>query len=87
MNKADFEKKLAGLPEAEPDDFDSAMIADAATQDDGSLFSLNDFKTLMDYSGKISLRIPRSLHMKLAEEARQEGISLNQYALYKLARP
>ncbi len=86
MNKIDFEKKLASLPETEPDDFDAAMIADATAHDDGTVVSLSDFKTLMDYSGKISLRIPRSLHMKLAEEAKQEGISLNQYALYKLAR-
>ena len=37
------------------------------------------------YSGKFVLRLPKSLHAKLAMEAEQEGISLNQYALYKLA--
>ncbi|MDR2571985.1 MAG: type II toxin-antitoxin system HicB family antitoxin [Oscillospiraceae bacterium] len=37
------------------------------------------------YSGKFVVRIPKSLHAKLAIEAEQEGISLNQYALYKLA--
>ena len=39
-----------------------------------------------DYSGKFVLRIPKSLHMKLAIEAGKEGVSLNQYALYKLSR-
>jgi hypothetical protein len=38
------------------------------------------------YSGRFNLRIPRSLHERLAYEAKQEGVSLNQYALYKLAR-
>ena len=38
------------------------------------------------YSGKFVVRIPKSLHYKLAIEAEQEGISLNQYALYKLSK-
>lgn len=39
-----------------------------------------------EYSGKLLLRIPRELHRQLAEEARQNGVSLNQYALYKLSK-
>ena len=39
-----------------------------------------------NYSGKFLLRLPKSLHARLATEAEKEGISLNQYALYKLAR-
>ncbi|SCL87983.1 putative protein encoded in hypervariable junctions of pilus gene clusters [Sporanaerobacter sp. PP17-6a] len=38
------------------------------------------------YSGKFVLRVPKSLHKRLSIEAQQEGISLNQYALYKLSR-
>ena len=38
------------------------------------------------FSGKFVLRIPKSLHYKLALEAGQEGVSLNQYALYKLSK-
>ena len=38
-----------------------------------------------EYSGKFIVRIPKSLHYKLAVEAEQEGVSLNQYALYKLS--
>ena len=37
------------------------------------------------YSGKFIIRIPKSLHYKLAIEAEKEGVSLNQYALYKLS--
>ena len=37
------------------------------------------------YSGKFVLRIPKTLHARLAKEAAQEGVSLNQYALYRLS--
>lgn len=37
------------------------------------------------FSGKFIVRIPKSLHYKLSVEAEQEGVSLNQYALYKLS--
>lgn len=37
------------------------------------------------YSGKFVLRVPKTLHKILVENARKEGISLNQYALFKLS--
>lgn len=39
-----------------------------------------------DFSGKFIVRIPKSLHYRLSVEAEQEGVSLNQYALYKLSK-
>lgn len=39
-----------------------------------------------NYSGKFVVRIPKSLHRQLSIEANQEGISLNQYTMYKLSR-
>lgn len=39
-----------------------------------------------DFSGKFIVRIPKSLHYRLSVEAEKEGVSLNQYALYKLSR-
>ena len=38
----------------------------------------------LEKSGKIALRIPKTLHAELAEQAKREGVSLNQYCLYKL---
>lgn len=35
----------------------------------------------------ISVRVPQSLHAELLEEAKREGVSLNQLCLAKLARP
>ena len=39
-----------------------------------------------NFSGKFIVRIPKSLHYKLSIEAEKEGVSLNQYALYKLSK-
>ena len=38
-----------------------------------------------EYSGKFNVRIPKSLHAALANEAEAEGVSLNQLVLAKLA--
>jgi predicted HicB family RNase H-like nuclease len=38
-----------------------------------------------EYSGKFNLRLPKSLHARLAASAEQEGVSLNQYVLALLA--
>lgn len=37
------------------------------------------------YSGKFVLRVPKTLHARLVMEAEKEGVSLNQYALYRLS--
>lgn len=42
--------------------------------------------TFDDYSGQFKLRLPKSLHRELAEKSKQEGISMNQYCLYLLAK-
>ena len=42
-------------------------------------------ETTNKYSGKFVVRIPKTLHQRLAIEADREGVSLNQLALYKLA--
>lgn len=39
-----------------------------------------------DYSGRFNVRIPRSLHRRLAEMAEREGVSLNQLVLSLLSR-
>ena len=42
--------------------------------------------SLEAYSGKFKLRLPRSLHRALAEHSQREGISMNQYCVYLLAK-
>jgi predicted RNase H-like HicB family nuclease len=38
-----------------------------------------------EFSGKFNVRIPKSLHRRLAERADDEGVSLNQYVVALLA--
>ena len=38
------------------------------------------------YSGQFKLRIPRSLHRRLAEHSKEEGVSMNQYCVYLLSK-
>lgn len=65
---------------------EAASLAAAEEMDDGTTVSLEEFKRdLEEYSGKLVLRLPRSLHKQLKEAAEIEGVSLNQYMLYKLA--
>ncbi len=42
--------------------------------------------SLEDYSGQFKLRLPRSLHRALAEHSQREGIRMNQYCVYLLAK-
>ena len=66
---------------------EEAALADAEAMDDGTAVPLEAYKKqLEEYSGKLVVRIPRSLHKALKEEAAVEGVSLNQYILYKLSR-
>lgn len=39
-----------------------------------------------DYSGKLNLRMPKSLHRDLVRKAEEEGVSLNQLMVANLAR-
>ncbi len=41
---------------------------------------------LRDYSGNLSLRMPKSLHRDLSRRAKKEGVSINQYITTVLAR-
>lgn len=66
---------------------EAASLAEAEAINDGTTVTLEEFKrSLEDYSGKLVLRIPKSLHKSLKEAAEVEGVSLNQYMLYKLAK-
>ena len=56
----------------------------AAALEDG--ISIPEPGSLDDYSGQFKLRIPKSLHRSLAEHAKKEGTSMNQYCVYLLSR-
>lgn len=43
-------------------------------------------KSFEEYSGNFRIRMPKSLHKKLSEQAEKEGISLNQYCIHVLSQ-
>ena len=48
--------------------------------------AISEPDSLHEYSGQFKLRMPKSLHRSLAENAKREGISMNQHCLYLLTR-
>lgn len=90
LTHAEIEKRFAQINALPPETMtpqESAALAAAEAMDDGSAVPLEDFRQeLEDYSGRLVLRIPRSLHKALRQAAAAEGVSLNQYMLYKLSR-
>lgn len=78
--------EIDARPAEEMTESEAKSLADAEAMDDGTTVSLEELKdSLSDYSGKILLRIPRSLHRELKEQAKAEGVSLNQYLIYRLS--
>ena len=55
-----------------------------AALEDG--YTIPEPNSLEHYSGQYRLRLPKSLHRLLSEHAKAEGVSLNQYCVYLLAR-
>ncbi|MBI1903919.1 MAG: toxin-antitoxin system HicB family antitoxin [Planctomycetia bacterium] len=48
---------------------------------------VSDGKSIDEVSGRILVRVPRSVHASLLTEAEREGVSLNQLCLAKLSAP
>ncbi len=78
--------KINARPAEELTGEEEASLAEAEAMDDGTAVTLEDYKVRHSYSGKLMLRIPKDLHRELAQAAKANGVSLNQYALYKLSK-
>lgn len=72
------------LPQENPTKDDLAAIKAAEAEQES--ITLDEYKAEKEYSGKLLLRIPKDLHRDLAEAAKRNGVSINQYVAYKLAR-
>ena len=90
LTASELDARLAAINAREPETLseeEAASLAEAEAMDDGTTVSLEMLKHELDgFSGRLVLRIPKSLHKLLKEEADVEGVSLNQYMLYKLSR-
>lgn len=75
---------LANLEEAMAAWLETALAEGHAIPDPGPMPSLNE--DLAQYSGKMILRMPKTLHRDLALLAQREGISINQLAVSLIAR-
>ena len=85
-----LEDRIAQIQAREPElpsPEDLAALSAASAEGFENAVPLDDFiQQLEGYSGRLVVRLPRSLHKRLKQEADAEGVSLNQYMLYKLAR-
>ena len=90
LTPAELEKRFAVINARTPEQLteeEAASLAAAEAMNDGSTVSLEQLRDELEgYSGRLVLRIPRSLHRALKKAAEMEGVSLNQYMLYKLSR-
>ena len=89
MAKFDLEKRMAEIAACEPEEpsaDDLAAIEAAKKEKPEERMSLEAYMAAREYSGSLTLRIPKELHRQLALDAKRNGVSLNQYALYKLSR-
>jgi len=75
MKKTSFEQFLDNAPVMAYENLD---LQDKELAD--------DIDKIRKYSGKISVRVPKKLHRELTEEAKDNGVSLNQFIVYKLAK-
>lgn len=62
---------------------EAASLCLEAIKEEGE--TLPEPKKLPDYSGQLRIRMPRSLHERLATQSKMEGVSLNSYILHLLS--
>lgn len=91
-----FVARVAELPDVEilAESFDEAY-ADALDvietskemfADEGLSFPEPELNFDREYSGRLPLRVPKTLHRALVAQAEKEGLSLNAYANYLLSQ-
>ena len=91
ITNEEFYKRLAvieSLPVEEPDEWDQEMLARAKKEEHLPGRPLEDILAEIaanECSGKLIVRIPKTLHKDLKTTAKAEGVSLNQYIAYKLS--
>jgi len=89
MNSEEFYaklKKIDALPAVELDGEEKASLAKAKKINAGhEPRLLEDVLAEIEGTGRITLRIPKTLHKNLTTEAVREGVSLNQLILHKIS--
>nr|AGS51623.1 hypothetical protein [uncultured bacterium contig00017] len=87
LSKEEFMKRVEATPSVEPDEWDLEMLEAIETENDTSEgITLAEMDALRKCNGRISVRVPKQLHRELVVRAKDNGVSLNQYIVYKLAK-
>lgn len=90
MTNQEIERRFDEINAREPEFLspeEERSLIEAEAINDGSTVTLEEFqRSIGDYSGRLNIRIPKSLHQRLSQDAKKDGVSLNQYILYKLAQ-
>ena len=86
LSKEEFIKKIESIPVVQPDEWDLKMLAEIDADDDHSTVTFEQIIARRECNGKISVRVPKELHYTLLRNAKDNGVSLNQYIVYKLAK-
>ena len=86
---------IEAKPPVELTEEEERSLTEAEAMNDGTTISHEELfseleeqdrqEEIQKCSARMTIQIPRSLHYRLKKEALREGVSLNQYALYKLA--
>jgi predicted HicB family RNase H-like nuclease len=79
-------KEINAREQEEPTPEDLIALSKADLESAEDAITLEEYKTQKKYSGRLMIRIPKELHRDLIEAAKKNGVSLNQYAMYKLAK-
>lgn len=69
MMDKNLKSRIENLKEVQPDELDLEMLKE--DNDDGCLVDFEQVKNEIGYSGKISLRVPKSSHKDLATKAKR----------------
>ena len=89
LTQEEIEKRFKEINAREQEDpmpEDLIALSKSALESAEDAITLEEYKTQKEYSGRLMIRIPKELHRDLIEAAKKNGVSLNQYAMYKLAK-
>lgn len=85
MKKDKHFSKMASMPEKSTETFRPSIVSEARPIEVSRETQDEIAEATPNFNGEMSIRIPKSLYRQLNKAAEEEGVSLKEYILYKLA--
>lgn len=85
MDAKDLISQLNTIEEVETSVNGIKRIETKSFQKEDTSLVCSELKEDTNINGEITLKLPKSLHKTLFDKAKKEGVSINQYILYKLS--